>query len=408
MADIITGVIGVDDVLQGKRVKDFTKGINSKYQDRNPFLAAQLHLSKAKKITNPEFNWLFKPEMTIFDATTANVNVGGSAGATVALPVSEISTFRVNDTIYFPSVTAATTGHTVYGVVTAIADTAGSDGVGAGTLTVCPLDATKIFNATTSGDAIFNYANSQQGWGTPPDGKVVKNIQYTNYPQLIRAPFKVDVWQKGQENYTGMTEVAERKEELHDAIRRYMENVVLFGSGGYKTDSSGNKQYFAAGIKTQVSKGASGNMGTVSGLTEAKLDEYLVEGPAKSGIGSKKRLWFLGNDQFLRISTIIKAKEQITTRNVEIAGLTFMKYNAPNGTQMYMYNHNAFEGDLSEHSIIIDPSQVKIRNYREQGLLQFHEGIEARNEIGTQSEWRSIISVQVMNPYSCGYLVTTA
>jgi hypothetical protein len=184
-----------------------------------------------------------------------------------------------------------------------------------------------------------------------------------------------------------------------------MEHIAIFGEKGWNTIDAG-KQYFAAGVVAQVREGAPENIANIT-LDEKTWDEYLVAGPLKSGVGAKKKFAFMGNGFMIELSQILKEKEQINTQQVQIAGLTFFKYSAPNGNILYLYNHNAFENAYDRSCLIVDASQTKLRSYKEQGMLQLHQDIQNPNYAGHQSEWRSIMSTQVLNPHSAGFITLT-
>ena len=183
-----------------------------------------------------------------------------------------------------------------------------------------------------------------------------------------------------------------------------MEHVAIWGQRGSRVAGDG-KQYFAAGLYQQIATGAPDNIVDLGATPdEDTFDAALMETSCKSGVGSNKRFWFMGLDQFLRLSSIMKGKERITQQQVNIAGITFSKYAAPNGKILYMVVHNAFENSFQGDSLVVDSSQVRIRNYKKDGVLTLHEAIQNPNYAGLQSEWRSIFSVQLLNPYSCGYM----
>jgi hypothetical protein len=395
--EVMNGVIGVDDVLQGKRIKDATRGLSKRFQDRNPFLAVQLALTTARKITNPKFDWFFKDEMPYWDKADGDVTGGTTS---IDIPVTNGQFFVAGDVVYFPTATLLA-GETAYGVVTNVSGVTVSvtsfvsDGTPTGLMNLPSL---------ATDDEIFNYADSQTGWGGPPTNKIVKDIEFTNFPQFLRAPFSEDVWMSGQDIYTDSSQKNESSKEQHDAIRRRMEQVAIWGEKGERTLGE-SKQYFAAGLKQQIATGAPENMINLpDGWDEDDLDAALLEGPGKAGVGSNKRFWFLGTQQFLRLSSIMKGKERIVQTDVKVAGIHFRKYMDPGGKTYYLTVHNSFEGPLAYDSLIIDPAQIRIRNYKEQGVLTLHSDIQNRDNPGHQSEWRSIFSIMLMNPHSAAYV----
>ena len=400
MADVILGTIGVDDVAPSKRAQDFTKSISTKYQDLSPLLSVQMKISKAQPIVNPRFEWAFRDELPTVDAVTA---AAGGGATSITLSVANAAYFLVDDTVILTDATPAA-NETKYGVVTA-AD------VAAGTITLTAFEYTtagalKVFPAVANGDEVFIYADSRGGSSGLATARVVKDTIFDNYPQFLKASIDIDVWSQGQENNTGIREYKERVKEQYDNIRRKIENVLIWGQKGYNVTAAG-KQYFSAGAMAQVEFGAPENVGSLpTAFTEAQLDEYFVEGPAASGVGSNKRFLFAGSDLYLHINGIMKDKQELNALStVPAVGLNFQKYILPTGKEVYLYNHPGFTGGNSTKGLVVDPSQAKIRNYRDNGVLMLKEGLEkGENRSGLISQWQSIVAYQILNIKSAGVI----
>lgn len=385
----ITGTIGVEDVLAGKQVRDVTEGLFMILDDNHlaPMVAitAKNALSRGKVATNPKVEWtrkdIFPRWATALTADTAGTTLGFNVES------GQGDFFKVGDEVEFPemAISATTTRH---GYVTSVT----SD-----TLALAPVgfqsdgSTALTFPAVTIGMRIHILSDASDEYSTMPTVKVVKDTQEYNYVQFLRVPYVIGNIEGEVKQYTG-PERAERRAETLRQIKMAWEKVMIWGERGYVAGSAGRK-YFARGLKSSIESAAGDNILDWSGgLTEAQLDEYLLEGPCKWG--SQMKYWFLSTDLFLKIVELAKNKERIVSNKVNSLGLAVLEYLAPNGKRLFLHQHYMFEEGYEGAGLIVDPDYVKIRPYGTQGIIKLHEEIQANDAAGVADEWRLLASIQ--------------
>ena len=385
----ITGTIGTGDVLALKQVPAVDKSLHMIYDDNHlaPMVAitAKNAVSRGKVARNPYFSWIKKD---LFPQRSA-VAVGAAAGSTLTIQVDDFTFFKVGDTVEFPEMATGSTTTNVGYVSTAtttptiIVTPVGFQSDGSTALT---------FLAATVGMEIHILADASDEYSVMPVRKTVKDTSDHNYIQFIRVPYEIGNIQLDQENYTG-PERKERRDETLREIKMQWERVLLWGERGYVTGTTGRK-FFSRGLWKYIKSAAGDNILDWSGgLTESQLDEYLIDGPCKTG--SQRKYWFLSADLFLKIVELAKAKERIISTRINQMGLAIKEYQAINGRILYLHQHYMFTGAYEGAGMIVDPNFVQIRPYSTQGVIRLHTNIQAPDAAGIADEWRIIAGPQV-------------
>ena len=385
---VLTGTLGVEDVLAGKQVRDVTKGLYHKYQNINPLTAVMAKMPKGKATVNPKKEFTRKDLLPRWD-TVASVATG--SGATLTLNFTSGTYFKVGDVVEFPQLaTAATT--TNIGVISAYTSpTATIKAIGYqsnGAVTAATFAAT-----VAAGMEVHILHDASEEYSQRPAMKVTKTEQDWNFINFPRAPFIIGNIEKDILQYTG-DERTERREETHRDIRIQMEENLFHGERFY-IDGTNGRQFFGRGFKKFIKQGAGTNiLNWASGLTEAEWDEFLLKGPCQAAIGGPVRFGFFSNDLYLKILEIGKAKERIV-KDVNILGMSFDTYKAPGGIKIHMSVHHLLTNSYEGAGLIIDPTRARLVPYRNNPILAYHTELQENDRAGVSDEWRGLFTLEV-------------
>lgn len=398
MATVLTGTLGVEDVLANKKVRDVTPGLQHLYKDISPLFRVFNALPSGKAATNEKVEWTTKDLIPRWGYLTTAVEDSASAGATVTLiPAlteggsADTTLMKVGDVVEVPSVSDANDSYTNIGVVTTVnaatsivVDPIGWDENDGSTST--------YFVATAINDMIHVISDASEEYSQKPAMKVTQDAQVSNYIQFLRAPYIIGNIQMDAKNYTG-PERAERREETYKDIRIQAEELTIHGRR-YYIDGTNGRQFFMGGVKRYITDGGGDNVLTnwSAGLTEADWDEYLVKGPGM--YGGKRKLLFASADLFLKINSFAKSKERILGK-VTMFGIEFTQYLAPDNTTYLMYKHDLFINDYAGAGLIVDPTAIKKRPYGSQGTMRQLTNIQENDRAGIADEWQIIYSIEV-------------
>jgi len=393
-----TGVLGIANVNTDKFVRDVTPGLQRKYKNIDPLFRIVNAIPQGKTAYNPKVEWITKDLNVRWAYLTTAVAASTAAGATVTLiPAhteggsADTERFVVGDVVEVPSRAANGTSTTNIGrVATVNADTS---------IVVDPIgwasndESTSLkFIATYTNDKIHLLANAQDEYSQKPIPKVPISVSQFNYIQFLRVPYIIGNILLDQKEYTG-TEREERREDTYREIRIQAELNCIFGERYYLTGTSGRK-YFMSGIYRYIFDGAGSNIyaGWEGGMTEADWDDFLVKGPGFTG--SNRKLLFASSDLFLKINSFAKTKERVQG-TINMFGIEFTKYLAPDNKVYLMYHHHLFVEDHSGFGLIVDPAYIKNRPYGTQGTMQLATNIQENDRAGIADEWRIIHSLEV-------------
>ena len=395
---VLTGTLGVEDVLANKKVRDVTPGLQHLYKDISPLFRVFNALPAGKVATNEKVEWTTKDLIPRWGYLTTAVEDSASAGATVTLiPAlteggsADTTLMKVGDVVEVPSVSDANDSYTNIGVVTTVN--------AAASIVVDPIgwdendgSTSTYFVATAINDMIHVISDASEEYSQKPAMKVTQDAQVSNYIQFLRAPYIIGNIQMDAKNYTG-PERAERREETYKDIRIQAEELTIHGRR-YYIDGTNGRQFFMGGVKRYITDGGGDNVLTnwSSGLTESDWDEYLVKGPGM--YGGKRKLLFASADLFLRINSFAKSKERILG-TVNMFGIEFTKYLAPDNTTYLMYKHDLFINDYAGAGLIVDPTAIKKRPYGSQGTMRQLTNIQENDRAGIADEWQIIFSIEV-------------
>ena len=407
MATVLTGTLGTEDVLAGKKVRDVTPGLKHLYPDIGPLFRIFNQIPMGPTAKNPKVEWTTKDLVPRWAYLTTDVGESSSAGATVTLiPAhteggsADTERFKVGDVVEVPGRADNGTTTTNVGVVTTVnTDT---------NVVVDPIgwasndESTDLkFVATVTNDEIHVLSDASEEYSQKPAMKVTQDAQVFNYVQFLRAPYIIGNIQMDQENYTG-PERAERKEETYKDIRIQAEELLIHGERYYKAGTNG-RQFFMSGIKKYIKDGAGSNLLTnwSAGLTEADWDEYLVKGPGMYG-GNRKFL-FASADLLLKINSFAKTKERVMGQK-NVFGLAFTQYLAPDNKTYLIYNHHLFTNAYAGAGLIVDPEAARIRPYGTQGTMRHLTNIQENDRAGVADEWQILFSLEVSRTEPHGWI----
>jgi len=402
MTTVLQGTLGVEDVLAGKEVRDVTPGLQHLYKDLSPILNIMTRIPKGPTATNEKIEWTQKDLIPRWDTLTTSVATGSTA---TVIPTgdgtSKTAYFKTGDVVMVPNGTMSATVTNIGVVTTVTANTS---------IVITPIGwqsnlaaTAKTFTATTAGDKIHVIADASEEYSQKPTPKVTKDAQEWNYIQFQRVPYIIGNINMDKKKYTG-PERNERRDETHKDIRIQGEELTVWGDRYYRAGTNG-RQFFMRGFHEYIRAGAGTNILTnwSAGLTESQLDEYLVNGPGNTGIGSKNKFWFMSNDLFLKVHELGKTAGRIREPATEKFGLMFVKYLAPNGVTYWMYQHHLFTEDHAGYGLIIDPMAARIRPYGTQGVLRLLTEIQENDRAGIADEWQLIMSLEVSRIEPHGY-----
>lgn len=398
MADVLTGTLGVEDVLSGKKVRDVTPGLQELYPDISPLFKVFNALPKGRVATNEKVEWTTKDLIPRWAYLTTDVGESSSAGATVTIiPAhseggsADTERFKVGDVVEVPGRSDSGTTHSNIGAVTTVTEDT--------SIVVDPIgwasndESTDLkFVATLTNDKVHVLSDASEEYSQKPAMKVTKDAQVFNYIQFLRAPYIIGNIQMDAKNYTG-PERAERREETYKDIRIQAEELLVHGRRYYK-DGTNGRQFFMGGIKRYITEGAGDNVlsNWSAGLEEADWDEYLVKGPGM--YGGKRKLLFASADLFLKINSFAKSKERVMGK-VNMFGLEFTQYLAPDNVTYLMYKHDLFKEEYAGAGLIVDPTAIKLRPYGSQGSMRQLTNIQENDRAGIADEWQIIFSTEV-------------
>lgn len=387
MPTILTGTLTSDAVLEGKQVRDVTKGLSQKYVDLNPLTAILMKMPKGRTLTNYKAEWTRKDLLPRWDTISS---VSGASGATITVTPANVSYFKVGDVVQIPQLNPAAT-ETDIGVVTTKTTTIVVTAVGwQSNLAVTAA----TFPTVSAGMNLQIIIDASEEYSQKPAMKVTKDEQEWNYIHFARAPYNIGNIEADVKQYTG-PERKERRSETHRNIRVNLDEMTVHGERYYR-DGTNGRQYFMRGFRRFIEQGAGSNiLDWSSGLNEADFDEYLQKGPCQSGIGSKVRFGFFSDDLVLKILEIGKAKQRIVEGGTTVLGMHFNTYISPNGTRLHFRDHHAMVEDWQGAGLIIDPTRARIRPYGTQGVLQLHTEIQENDRAGISDEWRIIMSLEI-------------
>lgn len=393
-ASQITGVVGVDDVVTGKHVRDVTPGLYELLDENNfhPFVAVQASIASGKRAKNYKMEWTMKDIFPHWDV----VATGASAGAAdtgVSIVITNADYFKIGDVLEFPEATVAASKIN-QGVVTAKSTV---------TLTVHPVDAAYGLCAVAAGERVHNLSDSSAEYSTMPSIKLVKDVQAWNYVQFLRVPYAAGIFEMGTDQYTG-EELDEREDETMKEIKMQFERQCIWGERGAYTETGVGKKLFMRGIARWITESDGDNiLDWSAGLTEAQWDEWLIEGPLK--FGSPERDLFVSSEFLSQIHSWAKTKERIIKKDgMDELGLHYTKYLAINGKRLNIFQHHMFEEAYEGAALVVDNNYVDFRPFSKEGAFQHHENIQARDVAGQANEWRIIAGLQLSRVEPHGWI----
>jgi hypothetical protein len=392
-ASQITGVIGVDDVVTGKHVRDVTPGLYEQIDENNfaPFVAVQASLANGKRAKNFKFEWTMKDIFPHWDVVATGA-AAGAADTAVDVVCTNADYFAVNDVVEFPDSTVAS-AKINQGVITGKSTT---------TLAIHPIDSSYGLCATVAGERIHNMSNSSSEYSSMPGIKVVKDVQAWNYVQFFRVPYAAGIFEMGTEQYTG-EELQEREDETYKEIKMQFERQCLWGERGAYTHATEGKKLMMRGVVRWITAADGENILDWSGgLTQSQFDEWFVNGPGR--FGSPERDMFVSTQFNSQVHGWSDTQARIINEGMDELGLNFIRYKATNGKILNIIQHHMFEESYEGAALIVDNNYVDLRPFSKLGTFQHHEHIENNDIPGQANEWRIIAGVQVSRVEPNGWI----
>lgn len=415
MADptVLTGTLGTEDVLSGKKVRDVTPSLQHKYKEITPLFRIFNKVPYGTTATNEKVEWTTKDLLPRWAYATTDVGISGSAGATVTLiPAhteggsADTERFKVHDVVEVPGRADNGTTTTNIGVVTTVTtDTS---------IVVDPIgwasndESTDLkFVATYTNDEIHVMNDASAEYSQKPAMKVTKDAQEFNYIGFLRVPYVIGNINLDGKKYTG-PERAERKEETYKDVRIQAEENMIHGKRYYKDVSGVGRQFFMGGFKRYLVDGAGANLlyNWSAGLTEAQWDEYLVKGPGLTG--SNQKFLFTSSDLMLKVNSFAKTKERVIagggSKYLPKFGIVVTKYLAPDNKIYNIFHHHLFTNYYAGAGLIIDPEYAQISPYGTQGTMRYNPEIQENDRAGIADEWQIIFSLRVLRTEPHGWI----
>jgi hypothetical protein len=369
-----------------------------------PLLAVQSKIKHNQVAINPKHDW-YKTRLYPIKDT---VVTGASAGATIQVVVSDADYFQLDDVVEFPNATLGAATQTRHGVITTKSTV---------TLTITPIDHSgSITNmcAVAAGEPICLVSNSSGDNSTMPGMRVAANESDYNYIQFIRVPFGVGLIADAAQDYTGsLWQTTDDKTRVF--AKRMIENVLLFGTRGYRTNSTGGNstyndyQYFSQGIVPYLVNNAGSNLlSNFLSVSESQFDEFWLTGPGRGG--SIRRNWFLSAEAFAHINSWAKTKERIATGTAAVPqlnmlGLAVTRYQAADGKILNLIPHYGISERYPGAGVIVDPAYAHIVPYAKYGTLMKVDNREATALAGKASEywWMATLALPILEWHAWVY-----
>lgn len=378
-SNIISGDIGVADVNALKQVRDVTPGLFMLYEDNetSPFLALLSRIRQSRAAWNIKHEWAKKDFFPRWDAISAITS--GNGTATIVLTPDNVDYFRKHDTVEVFS-----SGNHYYFYVSAVSTT----------VTLKTFDASVATVAV--GDKMHIYSNANEELSNSPTGKSAQTDFEYNYPQFLRYPTTIGILELGTRQYTG-DERSERVKEQMLEIKMSVERTLHFGERMNVTGPDSEKLVAMRGVKRFTETGGGDNILDWSGgsLTEATFREYLMEGPCK--YGSKEKFFPMSTEMWMQIDSWAGTKQAIQSAGgpINILGMSFTRYMAPNGRTLMMHHHHMYEQEYEGWAQIIDLKSLALLPFGKNKLFTLHENIQENDLAGEKHEWRFLATLEI-------------
>jgi hypothetical protein len=400
-SNLIIGDIGEADVNASKQMRDVTKALYSVYpkNEESPYLALLMRLTAAKmenaqrvgrnvrRAYNVKHEWIKKDFFPRWDTITTVDSGNGTTSVTIT--PANIDYYRVGDAVEFFSATH------YYGYVHAKTSTQ---------LTIKPVDGTTALTLAAN-DPVHIYSTSNEELSNSPTGKSVKTEFEYNYPQFMRYPTTIGIFELGTKQYSGWEE-DERIQEQFSEIRMSAERMLHFGERGKTTGPNGETLVFSRGMKRWSETAGADNVLDWSGgsLTESTFREWLMSGPCK--YGSKRKFFPMSTELWMQIDSWANTKQNIQAAGgvIDILGMSFTKYMAPNGRILFMHHHHMYEQQYEGAGQIIDLEGVNLLPFGENPVFSYHPNIQDPDVAGKKHEWRFLATLEVPRSEWHGYI----
>lgn len=400
---VVQGVLGIDDVQTDKQIRDVRRGLFRLYDTNNlkPLVAilgyamARSQDKGAGRIaTNPKIEWTQGDLLPRWDTLSA----GDTAGTTLSVTFSTPKMWKKHDMVEFPTVPYTNTTTNI-GIITTYNATTGA-------ATLYPVGrqndgdpssaSAKTFPAVPQGSRAMLISDNSEEWSQMPTPKHPYKTLAFNLITFKRVPFKIGNIEREAAQYTG-TQLSESRDDMFIEIQKQMESDLVWSERDKWTESHASTtdgaRYATRGMKRWVETSGGDNVLDWSdGLTEAKFDEFLEYGPCR--YGSQRKYGFFGTELFLEINQWAKAKERIIG-NVDVLGISFMRYRAPGGKEILMHNHHLFDGAYTGAGLIADPAFMKMVPYGRRGALRELTNQQENDRAGYAGEFQAIYTLHV-------------
>ena len=348
MADIISGVLGTDAIVESnvKRDIDTMMKIIEPYQTP---LFSWLFLQdrNSSKVTSryAKYEWYEKEFLPHLEKLVAAVTESSGLTFTKTTHLASIDQFNVNDIVLFEE-------NDEMGYV---------ESINATTLVIQHIDGSSTLSdlADTDhylriiGKRVFEYHGRLEA-------RTVKEVQKYNYLNEFPAYITTSGRYEAGEAYTDGTSHDELVEQRFRELKKEIEHYLWFAqSKGYVT-SSNERATWGEGVDGILSTNVNAYAGA---LTETQFRNH-IKGVLKSG-GTNRKLHFAGTEQMDDIEVFMNQKYQLQQNPKELSqfeefGLVAKTYRMFSGIVSLIWNP-LFDGKYENTGYTLDIENVKMR-----------------------------------------------
>lgn len=321
MVDIITGLLTTKNILQDRRVLDFSKAIAMLDPDQSPFIVLTQKLTKQKTV-DPEFYWFEDEYMPKWDKINC---VGGYAAGATSIVVDHAEYFWVGS-----NVKVVRTGE-VFRVTSIVLST--------DTLTVKRGIGSVAAAIINDNDDLLVLASSYPEGARSRDTRATKKTKDFNYCQIMRTPVQGTRTNEQTELRGGPDRPTQRK-KIGVEHETYMENQFLFGLRYEDLVTNTEPERMTGGVYEYLNQ----NIVSVAGgiLTEPVWEAWLRDHAFLHG--SKKKV-VLAAPIFVSVLSLWGAGKIVKSEKDKSLGIVITDYISPHG-EVKLVTTRSLSGDI--------------------------------------------------------------
>lgn len=337
----------------GPRINiDYRTQLVKQRESAAPFLSLMLNINSQKTETHQFSGFETRPNPKK-SALTADVAAGGSAGASITVPVTNGKYFAIGDIV---KATGASTGgdttKTITGRVTAVSGN---------NLTVYPNDPTLTIAGMSNGQTLQVWGSSyaQGALSATPTG--VKPDQKTFYTQIFKHAYQVNRTQANNRLYGSPERDRLRGEkEIEHMIE--IEKAMLNGDGTVDTTSDTDPRTNMTGLLNQFT---SNIMSYGAELTEDELFDFMttLHAPKYAPDGKMSKRMVLASADLIKFVNKIAIARSAPREMLTVYGVDVFKVVFANRTWEFVEDP-VLSDFLPGWGVVFHPRYVKLREFR--------------------------------------------